>query len=485
MKFDILKPQSITATGKKAIQEDCMYPAAGEGTIHDKLYVMCDGAGEDGKGYTAAEYFSRTVADYFFQNTCPDEPFADETLREALFAAKEKMEARCPDSPGTAFALFYMHRHGCLAAHVGDCRIYHIRPQKRQLLYRSVDDNRLFSPSDTRLQEPVKAIITDVKYGDYFVMMTKGAHQAFSDREITEIICEPVNDKSKLLRIAKMLGDATENYSVNIIHVSGVMNEAIDESLPQNETVLMENYKEIAADTKVVKPVVENNTAENVAKVVTPVTPAAAKASNPTPKVSEPAKPKENVQQTERPQRSQAGSVVQEPIEQEPEEKPRKKREFPIVTVTALLIVALGVWAWFWGQSKKEEVEKDAPVEVKKKQEKDTFNIIKNEKLHAVQGEEKMKPEEKTEEQKKKEEEAKKQAEKAAEAAKAAENTDGAAPPPPPPTANPAPQGPPPPPVSAPEPAAQPAQNTPPPPPPAPAKDPNTVTPKPVIPDNE
>ena len=480
MKFDILKPQSITSTGKKAIQEDCMYPAAGEGTIHDKLFVMCDGAGEDGKGYTAAEYFSRTVADYFFQNTCPDEPFADEVLREALFAAKEKMEARCPDSLGTAFAIFYMHRHGCLAAHVGDCRIYHIRPQEKKLLYRSVDDNKLFSPSDNRLQEPVKAIITDVKYGDYFVMMTKGAHQVFTDNEIADIISEPVNDKTKLLRIVKMLGDATDNYSVNIIHVSGVMNEAIDESLPQNETVLMENYKEKAAN-KVVKPVAESNAVQNVAKTVAP---AAAKAATPKNKVAEPAKPEVRAQQPERPRRSPVGSVVEEPIEQVPEEKPRKKREFPIVTVTALVIVALAVWAWFWGQGQKEQVEKEAPVEVKKKQEKDTFNIIKNEKLRPVEGEEKMKPEEKTEEQKKKEEEAKKQAEKAAEAAKAAENAEAAATPneetPAAGTATPEQK---PAPATPAEPAAQPVQTTPPPTTPAPAKDPNSVTPRPVIPE--
>lgn len=499
MKFDILKPQSISSTGKKAIQEDCMYPVAGEGTIHDKLFVLCDGAGDDGKGYTAAEYFSRTVSDYFFQSTCSDEPLSDEILREALFTAKEKLEERCPESAGTAFALLYMHRHGCLAAHVGDCRIYHIRPQDKQLLYRSKDDSRLFSPSDTRLQEPVKCVITDVKYGDYFVMMSKGAHQAFTDRELTDIISEPVNDKTKLLRIVKLIGDATDNYSVNIVHVSGVMNEAIDESLFQNETLLMDNYKEQSAAAASASALASASASPASNK---PAQPSPSKAAD-SPRPAQPSKAKEGAAPSASPssQNRRAATSPVEPQEPAPTSKPRKKREFPIVTVTAGIIVALGIWLWIWGQGQKSKPEEEAPVEVKKKQEKDTFNIIKNEKLHAVQGEEQMKPQEKTEEEKKKEEEekARKQAEKAAEeASEKAENGEGQ---------NPAPDAGQTPSAPAASSTAAPAITTPPAtttpsttPPPAPAQQPakpaakpsttqptssGAVTPKPVIPEGE
>ena len=96
MKFDILKPQSTSGTGRKAIQEDSVFPALGEGTIHDKLFIVADGHGGEGKGFEASECFCQAVSDYFFQNTCPDEPFTDEMLDEALQNAASAMGRRCP-----------------------------------------------------------------------------------------------------------------------------------------------------------------------------------------------------------------------------------------------------------------------------------------------------------------------------------------------------------------------------------------------------
>ena len=54
MKFDIFKPLVIHEQGKQTIQEDSIFPAKGEGTIHDRLFIVCDGHGGDGVGNMAS-----------------------------------------------------------------------------------------------------------------------------------------------------------------------------------------------------------------------------------------------------------------------------------------------------------------------------------------------------------------------------------------------------------------------------------------------
>ena len=107
------------------------------------------------------------------------------------------------------------------------------------MLYRSADDNRVFGPAGDSPMEPVKAHITKVQYGDYFVLATKGAYDALSERRLMDILCEPVNDNGKMVRIVKELSGCEDNHSVILVHVSGVMNEAMDEHLPDNEGELM------------------------------------------------------------------------------------------------------------------------------------------------------------------------------------------------------------------------------------------------------
>ena len=104
----------------------------------------------------------------------------------------------------------YFHNHGCFAAHVGDSRIYHIRPRTHEILYVSRDhslvndllDAGMLSKEDvdTFPQRHVitKAIradkeisrsdvdikhITDIQDGDYFLLLSDGMLENLSDEE--------------------------------------------------------------------------------------------------------------------------------------------------------------------------------------------------------------------------------------------------------------------------------------------------------------
>ena len=389
MKFDILKPQVTCGKGKKAVQEDCIFPAVGEATIHDKLFIACDGVGGDGQGYKASECFCQTMSDVFFQETCPDEPLTDEFLDNALVKAHSAMRERCPESLGTSFAMLYLHRHGCLAAHVGSARVYHFRPKERLMLYRSADDNRVFGPAGDSPMEPVKAHITKVQYGDYFVLATKGAYDALSERRLMDILCEPVNDNGKMVRIVKELSGCEDNHSVILVHVSGVMNEAMDEHLPDNEDKLM------AAVTVAAGAVAAEAAAKATAEVADKTTTAA-----PQRPVSE--KPQPAV--AEEPQKRHAPKP--RPVEEEPprhrHHEEEEKSGFPVVLVTALAIVVLALLAWFWMSKQTRHKDEEVPaVEVKKDTvKKDTMNIMKSQKPKALDIIDENKPKEETKKEK-------------------------------------------------------------------------------------
>ncbi len=396
MKFEILKPEAISGSGKKAIQEDCMFPVLGDGTIHDRLFIVSDGKGGDGKGFRASEYLCRTVSDYFYQNTCSDEPLEDDILEQALECAREKINDSCGDSFGTSFALLYFHRHGCLAAHVGNAKIYHIRPKERQLIYKSTDNNGVFAPGDGSKMSLTKAQITHVRYGDYFVLMTQGASQMIDDNDLMNIVADPVNDKTKILRLSKLAAQSEDNYTVYLVHVSGVMNEALDETLPENESLLMKNVIVATGESAMASKVTSQQ--EKPAQHVS----------------------KNHGQSQRQSQQSHSNHQPQNHSEHKPapyEENEREEKDFPIVTVTACFIVLMALGFWFWSQREKDNVEEAPVVEVKKPKTKDTINIMKNTKPKPLQNLDDLKAKE--EEAKKKEEEkAKKRQEQIAAQAK-------------------------------------------------------------------
>ena len=450
MKFDILKPLSVSGSGRRAIQEDSMYPALGEGTIHDRLFIVCDGIGDDGKGYMASEYFCRTLPDFFFQNTCPDEPLDENLLQEALQETCRKMQLRCPDSDGVSFAMVYFNRLGCLVAHVGNARVYQIRPRNNTLLYKSVDDDKVFAPDVEHCVQPVKDCLTDVEYGDYFLLLTKGAHQMLSDEQLMGLVSQPGSDSAKHTQVIKTLTGSPENYSLSMVHVSGVMREEGDELRAAR-----------AQAPRQVKPAPVNPrpAAPEVKRTAAPVAPA------------------DNLRVQKKAQVTPQREPVRkpQPLEERPDvSREKKEHSFPIVAVTAATIVAAGAIFWFASQKSSND-EKEAPVvEVKKDStKKDTINIMKNDRPKPIAG---------LEDEKKKKEEDK----SASQPPKTEENkTDTSTASPVVvdyPAVQPAEQKP----VEEPavdtrpqrqEPTTAPVNNTP--------ADPNSITPRPVIPDEE
>ena len=99
-------------------------------------------------GHEAGEVASQTVCEamsrYIAAHPREDGLFDENDFRAALDAAYDALDARDAGGEkkmGTTLTFVRFHSGGCFLAHIGDSRIYHIRPGEG-ILYRT-DDHSL------------------------------------------------------------------------------------------------------------------------------------------------------------------------------------------------------------------------------------------------------------------------------------------------------------------------------------------------------
>lgn len=364
MKFEIFKPHALFEQGKVSMQADSIFPAMGEATIHDRLFVVADGMGELAKGKLASKAVCQALADYFFQVTCPDEPCTDSMLAEAFEAAKSRVNDSCPQGGAASVAMLYFHRHGCLAAHVGHCCIYHIRPKTRSLLYKSAGHEGSIAAKDPKAVVPTVAHITNVRYGDYFLLLSQGAADAISDNRVIEMVCAKMEDEYKVEQFKVALEACGDNHSAYLIRVSGVMQEALDEHLHDDEQQLMKSANLQQTPSAAVPRAAQPSSAAQPSRVAQP---------------SHNVQPSNGAQPSRAAQPSSAAHSTHSPQSSYSPQPKEEKKGGAFVTVLAALatLAILAGTLFYFGRSKKEP-EPEIVEEVVKKDtiKKDTVNVM-------------------------------------------------------------------------------------------------------------
>lgn len=299
MRIKIDKPLGIFETGSRSNMEDCLYPAYGDGKDTDRLFMLCDGMGGHDNGEVASATVCKTVADYIV--SAGEELVTDETIGAAIEAAVKELDAKDGGGMrkmGTTMTLTCFHRGGCLAAHIGDSRIYHIRPAERRIMYKSRDHSLVYdlymageiSREEmstygkknviTRaimpgLDETPKADIvhiTDIREGDIFYMCSDGMLEQMDDDELVELLCCGMSWEEKRQRLVELTKDNKDNHSAYIISIAGVIKEKGDEALCGDEAtsrsnaVYLEAKKEGVLDVKVVSTIGNEQEAKTVTR---------------------------------------------------------------------------------------------------------------------------------------------------------------------------------------------------------------------------
>ena len=260
-----LKAYSILEFGKRKDkegnphQEDSIYPPLDSDASESRLFLVCDGMG----GHEAGEVASQTVCEAISQSIENDGHdskgiFTKMDLLEALdraYIALDEKDNGAEKKMGTTLTLLKLHNDGATIAHIGDSRVYHIRPGKTeketQILFMTEDHSlvnslvkagemtheearhssqkniitRAMQPGDYRCEADI-ATITDIRPGDYFFLCSDGMLEQDEMEDgsvLRRIFSHEVPSDEEKVRILKGATESnSDNHSAYIIHIEEV-----------------------------------------------------------------------------------------------------------------------------------------------------------------------------------------------------------------------------------------------------------------------
>lgn len=265
MKFKI-KAYNLQELGQRTNQEDSLFPALGKSTSDDRLFVLCDGMGGHEKGEVASATVCATLSRVILSAWHPGEVLSDELFLQALSAAYDALDAKDNGEErkmGTTLTFLCLHANGATVAHIGDSRIYQLRPASKntsaRIVFRTQDHslvNDLVKIGEiteeeakhhpqknviTRAMQPCQehrakadiAHLTDILPGDYFYMCSDGMLEEASDENILNIITKPnATDEQKLEMLRNVTEENKDNHTAHLIHIDKVEGDA---SIASNE----------------------------------------------------------------------------------------------------------------------------------------------------------------------------------------------------------------------------------------------------------
>ena len=248
-----LKAYSIWEQGPREKQEDSIFPKHGEIVDTDRLFILCDGMGGHSAGEIASATVCSTMSNYILHNAEPNGDFTDDDFMAALNAAYDALDEKdngAAKKMGTTLTFLKFHNLGCTIAHIGDSRVYHIRPGRNvedtEILFQTEDHslvNDLVRIGEltreeakhskqknviTRAMQPCmerrsKADIyhcNDIKSGDYFMLCSDGILEQMEDENLKFIFSAKGGDiTNKINIITKATAQNHDNHSAIIIKI--------------------------------------------------------------------------------------------------------------------------------------------------------------------------------------------------------------------------------------------------------------------------
>lgn len=274
MKIQISQPHAIMELGMRTNQEDSLFPFP-LATEHDKLFVLCDGMGGHEHGEVASQTVCQALGEWY--QTRAIHPLSKPQVVDALayaYAQLDQKDDGAVKKMGTTLTLLYIGRRGVIAAHMGDSRIYHIRPNVG-ILYQSRDHSlafdlyqaeeisyeemknfgqknvitRAMTPGEDNRMRPDVIHITDIQPGDYFYMCSDGMLEHMSNNELVALLSADDPDGEKRQQLIVATANNQDNHTAWLIHIKDVVNEVGDEQLINEEPTARCNALNILPQT--------------------------------------------------------------------------------------------------------------------------------------------------------------------------------------------------------------------------------------------
>lgn len=228
-------------------QEDSLYPDPDRPGDWSRLFVVCDGMGGIGSGDVASATVCRVLG---LANDDSEPDFSKEELAKALvraYDAIDRADHGQSKAMGTTMAMMRLCSQGVMVAHIGDCRVYHIRPgsngKDTKILFRTNDHTH--TTESSRLPKARKALtrammsnmkrrcnpevhmLTDIRPGDYFLLCTDGMLENLTDDALRIIFShDGGSDHNKHGLLLKATAGNEDNHSAIIVHILEIIIDA-------------------------------------------------------------------------------------------------------------------------------------------------------------------------------------------------------------------------------------------------------------------
>lgn len=305
MIVELYQPQAIYEVGQRKNQEDSIYPLKGEATPDQRIFIVCDGMGGHEQGEVASAAVCEALARSVTAMFSDERPFCDDDFMKALqqaYDALDEADTKRLGRMGTTMTFLCMHRGGCMVAHLGDSRIYHLRPRTGEVLFRSRDHSlvqkfyeegeisynemathprkniitKALLPWQDRRETPSITHITDIQPDDYFYLCSDGMLEKMEDDELLAIVGGDGSDEEKVARLLELTKDNADNHSAYLLHVKAVESEPQDEGLLEDERAARAENKALNDTRKdeVWSAAVDEEPSSDDVEVVEPAVPA-------------------------------------------------------------------------------------------------------------------------------------------------------------------------------------------------------------------
>lgn len=273
-------PQAFSEIGLKDNQEDYIQRNARGG------FVLCDGMGGHDNGEVASRIVAETLVADLAKSQAETAADIESDFKLALQHAYDALDAadtaESVKKMGTTMTTVVFGRWGAFVAHIGDSRIYQVRPSlagegRNGIVYQTCDHSlvndllrvgelteeeardfpqkniitRAMQPHQDRRSKADTYVITDVEAGDYFFMCCDGVLERLNNDALGGILATSCTDEQKLAAIKAICDEGTrDNYTCWLIPVESVLREQTDLDAEEEVTVDVE----AAADALEVQP---------------------------------------------------------------------------------------------------------------------------------------------------------------------------------------------------------------------------------------
>jgi protein phosphatase len=256
-------------------QEDSLYPEFGLQSDNDRLFILCDGMG----GHDAGEVASATVCEAMSASILADGHDADGIFTHAdldkaiadAYDALDRHDTGAGKKMGTTMTLLKLHNGGATIAHIGDSRVYHLRPgqtgEDTRILFHTEDHslvNALIKAGEmtreearhskqrnviTRAMQPNQSprcradvySTDDILPGDYFYLCSDGMleQDEMEDGTVLRRIFsdEVANDSERIEILRGATKENRDNHTAFVVHILSVEKSAMDSDVLDSSAV--------------------------------------------------------------------------------------------------------------------------------------------------------------------------------------------------------------------------------------------------------